>query len=284
MASRNDELYGLYLEAHVHACAKTGYAVRLLEPTISNNGKGTTLNVRDNAAKVAIALGQRHGSDGVGLLSMERLVVMIGDMAGIDPERTFDLSAAKAAMKDVADAGKAAEPTKGTDQDPGKNITLDGLKQAIKSTRVRTVQQMLHGVLLADLMAATQGLGVAGEKVVERVATDGGVTEQTMFYPLLDPPNMGDVWEPRLGGPPIALLFFDSTCGSEGAWRTGYGDQDWITTDALRELYRRKSVASCGNSWISTVAWWAAVRAKVASPRSRGQPRGRRAGRERQDA
>lgn len=234
MASRNDDLYGAYLNAHIYSGGNCGD----LSSGDPRPHRGTWVDFRGNDVKAAVALGQMHGRAGTEALSMERLVAMVDGMVAWDPTRGgVDLSAAKAAMKNVADAGKAANEAPPNAGD------------------------------LADMKAATQGLGVVGETSVERVVTDGGVTEQRTFFPLPVYPAMGDVWEPRLGGPPITLLFHDPTCGPKGAWRTGHGDEEWITTDALCELYQQKfTVQGRICSRATAMATWAAVRAKITYP------------------
>jgi hypothetical protein len=180
---------------------------------------------------------------------MERLVATVEGMVGVDPERTGDLSAAKAAMSELA---KVAESMK-----PG------ACKVTVENMAGGEAKQPNAGDL-ADMKAGTQGLGVVTEKVVEVVSTaGGGVAEQTTYFPRVNPPSMGDVWEPRLGGPPITLMFFDPTCFVDGAWRIGYGDKDYITTEALRLLYERKLAPGGCLSFVEAAAIWMAVRAKV---------------------
>lgn len=255
MANRNDELYGYYLMAHIYSGGNCGDTA----PQQMGRQSYPSADVRGNDAKAAVALGQMHGRAGNEVISIDRLIATIGALVTEYSTKTGDLSAAKAAMKNVADAGKAANEV----AKPG-SCEVFVISMAVPADLDAKAPQPNAGDL-ADMKAATQGLGVAGG--TGGGGTGGGISEQHPPSTIPVHPAMGDVWEPRLGGPPIALLFFDPTCGSFGAWRTGYGDEDWITTDALRTLYTQKfTLQGGGCSWATAVATWAAVRAKVTYP------------------
>ena len=105
MANRNDDLYGAYLNAHILQRGNCGD----LSSGDPRPHRGTWVDFRGNDVKAAVALGQMHGRAGTEALSMERLVAMVDGMVAWDPTRGgVDLSVAKAAMKNVADAGKAS--------------------------------------------------------------------------------------------------------------------------------------------------------------------------------
>lgn len=154
MANRNDDLYGAYLNAHIYSGGNCGD----LSSGDPRPHRGTWVDFRGNDVKAAVALGQMHGRAGTEALSMERLVAMVDGMVAWDPTRGgVDLSVAKAAMKNVADAGKASS---------GMPVDADAVAKKIG---VDVAAQPNAGDL-ADMKAATQGLGVVGETAVERAA------------------------------------------------------------------------------------------------------------------
>ncbi len=152
MANRNEYLHGAYLKAHIYSAGNCGDITRLLGPVINDDDGGLLVIAEGNDINAAVALGQQHGKAGLTPLRMERLVATVDGMVSfaIDPMRGgVDLSASKAAMEDLA---KVAEGLKtGT-----CNVTVDNMAEA-------SAKQHNAGDL-ADMKAATQGLGVVTEK------------------------------------------------------------------------------------------------------------------------